>query len=191
MPLEHADAGRERAIGAHARALRVVLVIALDRSTVGACLGTERAREGTLWPSTLYSWAAQTAARSPLVWRRCAEAIDDALARWLPAYDDAPVARVAEMLSAREAGAVIDARELAAALWAVLRRRDAVLACMIARLAMEAEIAIARAYVQLAGTRRPSLTSRSWGPREPEHVRAVQDRELPISTSPSGRGGPR
>ncbi|MCZ7686575.1 MAG: hypothetical protein M5U28_50640 [Sandaracinaceae bacterium] len=66
-----------------ARALRVVLVLALDRASIASCLGAGRAEGHEVWPSTLYAWAAEAAARSPRVWERCARAIDAALAPWV------------------------------------------------------------------------------------------------------------
>lgn len=150
-----------------ARALRMVLAIALDRAAVSACLGGASAHDGALWPSTLYAWAAETAARSPLVWRRCEIALDDALAPWLTAYERASVARIAEALSPPETAAALAGHEIAAALWALIRRRERGLTLVTERLTMEAELLVTRACVGHAaiphepGPPRPRPASRS------------------------------
>jgi len=143
-----ARAGEASVAPAIARALRVVLVLALDRAAVSACLGSARLREGPVWPSTLYAWAAETAARSPLVWCRCAAALDDALAPWLATYERAPVARITEVLSPRESAAALTGQEIAAALWALVRRREPGLVLVTERLTSEAELLIAKACVE-------------------------------------------
>src|SRR5690606_18504769 len=75
-----------------ARALRVVLALALDREEVAACLGVDEAVGSGTWPSTLYAWAAEAAARSPRVWLRCARALDRALEPSLAPIRDASAA---------------------------------------------------------------------------------------------------
>lgn len=126
-----------------ARALRVVLVLALDRASVASCLGAGRAEGHEVWPSTLYAWAAEAAARSPRVWERCARAIDAALGGWVSPYEDASAARIAELL--RLGDAAMTGEEIAAALWTLVRRREPGLARITERLAGEVEVQLARA----------------------------------------------
>lgn len=133
---------RRGARGANPRALRLVLVVALDCRSVAECLGLAPLAP-RLWPSTLYAWLAETAATSPAVWDRCARELDQSLARWLPAYGDAAPAAIAEALVARD-GTSMGGEEIAAALWALVRRRDPSLERVIDRLAREAEVLVAR-----------------------------------------------
>lgn len=128
-----------------AHALRLVLVIALDRDAVGACLGAGEAVSASLWPSTLYAWAAETAARSPRVFERCATVLDHALAPWMGPYADAPVGRIAEALSTADGAAALAGPEVAAALWSLVRRRERGLEPILERLTREAELLVARA----------------------------------------------
>lgn len=128
---------------ARERALRLVLAVALDCGAVAECLG--RPTPTDLWPSTLYAWAAAAAVRSSIVWRRCARALDVALAPWLGPYQDASAAAIVGVLSARDAATAMTRHEIAAALWAIVRRHDPALARTSARLAMEAELLLVRA----------------------------------------------
>ena len=98
-------------------ALRTVLALALDRPTVRACLGEPAAAP----PASVYTWAATTAVCSTAVWARLAHALDRRLAGCLPAFVDAPPSELATVLAAPEC---LDDVERAAALWALLRRRD-------------------------------------------------------------------
>lgn len=140
-----ASAERSSAISTNGRALRLLLAVTLDRGMVSACLGSAHVDErDALWPSTLYAWAAETAARSACVWQRCARALDDALAPCLPSYESASVAQIAETLTLREASAALTGHEIAAALWAVVRRRDPSLQRVVERLTAEAELLIIR-----------------------------------------------
>lgn len=140
------EATETDAIATTAQAMRIVLVLALDRATVGACLGVH-AEDAGLWPSTLHAWAAETAARSPLVWSRCARAIDEALAPWMAPFEEASVACLAQALGAGQSTTAMAGHEIAAALWALVRRREWALTPIAARLAMEAEILVARSFV--------------------------------------------
>lgn len=152
LPSLESASDRERQDRPHAvnsRALRLVSVIALDCASATACLGLVAA-DAPLWPSSVYTWLAEASARSPCVWRRCARALDDSLAPWLGAYGSRSAAWIAQMLLAPECAA-IERYEIAAALWALERRRDPRLARIIDRLAREAEILLAR----------PGLTARS------------------------------
>lgn len=125
------------------RAIRLVAVVALDCEAAAAVLGVSL-RDAPLWPSSVYAWLAEAAARSPAVWRRCARALDAALAPRLAPYVDRSVAEVTQALLAPESAA-IEAPEIAAALWALVRRRDAGLERITDRIAREAEILVARA----------------------------------------------
>ena len=131
-----------RARGANPRALRLVVVVALDCRSAAQCLGLAPLAT-LLWPSTLYAWLAETAATSPVVWDRCARELDRSLARWLPAYGDAAPAAVAAVLVARD-GTCMGGEEVAAALWALVRRRDRSLDPLLDRLAREAVVLVAR-----------------------------------------------
>lgn len=133
---------RRGARGANPRALRLVVVVALDCRSVAECLGLAPLAT-PLWPSTLYAWLAETAATSPAVWDRCARELDRSLARWLPAYGDAAPAAIAEALVARD-GTCMGGEEVAAALWALVRRRDRSLDLLLDRLTCEAEVLVAR-----------------------------------------------
>ena len=122
-----------------APALRIALVVGLDCAAVARCLGGEPGELAGIWPSTLYAWAAETALRSPRVWARCAPALDGAL----PVASGSSAA-LARLLSERDDAVALSAREIAAVLWAVVRRREPALVPMIARLTREAEILLAR-----------------------------------------------
>jgi hypothetical protein len=124
------------------RALRLVAVVALDCGAVAHCLGGVIA-DLPIWPSTLYAWLAEAATRSPSLWERCASVLDEALAPWLAPYRHAAPAAIAQVL-VEHGGAAMDGREVAAALWALVRRRDPTLHMLIDRLTREAEILIAR-----------------------------------------------
>lgn len=127
------------------RAVRLVAVVALDCGAVARCLG-EAVADLPLWPSSLYAWLAEAATRSPALWARCEGALDDALAPWLTPYQDTAPATIAQALL-EHAGAAMDGREVAAALWALVRRRDPTLDMLIDRLTREAEILVARRCV--------------------------------------------
>ncbi|MBX3272454.1 MAG: hypothetical protein KF729_19500 [Sandaracinaceae bacterium] len=124
-----------------APALRIALVVGLDCAAVARCLGEPGELAG-VWPSTLYAWAAETALRSPRVWARCATALDHALGGALPSSGSS--AALARLLTERDGATALCAREIAAVLWALVRRREPALAPMIARLTREAEILLAR-----------------------------------------------
>ncbi|MCA9608988.1 MAG: hypothetical protein KC619_25480 [Myxococcales bacterium] len=124
------------------RALRLVAVVALDCEQAAACLGIARS-DAPLWPSSVYAWLAEAASRSPAVWRRSERALDAALAPWMAPYVDRSAAAIAQALLAPESVA-IERAEIAAALWALVRRRDAGLDRTLERLACEAEVLVAR-----------------------------------------------
>lgn len=134
--------GRLRQPCANARALRVVAVVAMDCRSAGECLGVAPLA-APLWPSTLYAWLAETAATSPTVWDRCARRLDDSLGRWLAPYVGASPEVIARALCER-GGTTMSGQEIAAALWALVRRRDRAMDAIIDRLAREAEVSIAR-----------------------------------------------
>lgn len=129
------------------RALRLVTVVALDRARVADCLDVGTEPLG-LWPSSLYGWLAESAARSPVVWDRCRAAVDDALAPWVAPFRQASVAEITQALTARDGA--MGGEEIAAALWSLVRRRDPALDSLVERLAEEAEILVTRAHLHRA-----------------------------------------
>lgn len=120
----------------------MVAVVAMDCRSASECLGVAPLA-APLWPSTLYAWAAETAATSPIVWERCARRLDESLGRWLLPYVDTSPEAIARVLCAR-GDTSMGGQEIAAALWALVRRRDRALDAIIERLAREAEVSIAR-----------------------------------------------
>lgn len=107
--------GAGRSTSEHARALRAVLVVALDRETLLRCLG---ASGGRAWSGTLYARAAEAALGSDGVWRRVREAVDLALAPWIPGFRDASTEDVEACLAS--SAEVLGMEESAAAVWCAL-----------------------------------------------------------------------
>ncbi|MFK7986001.1 MAG: hypothetical protein AB8I08_08215 [Sandaracinaceae bacterium] len=104
----------------HARALHFVLVSALDRETVMRCLG---ATEGHAWSGTIYARAAATALRSPTVWRRLRDRVDEALAPWTSGFRNATPEERTAWLGSSAASGWLTAEESAAAIWCGLREQ--------------------------------------------------------------------
>lgn len=104
-------------------ALRLVALVALDRNVAAACLGNPLQKAVQLWPSGLYGALAQSAAHSPVVWSRCRTVLDSALGSIYQLFDEHSAAEISRYYS-HSRGAV-STLELAAMLWALLRRCDA------------------------------------------------------------------
>jgi hypothetical protein len=90
------------------------------------------------WPSNLYGVLATQAARSAQTWAICSRAIDASLGatgRHYRSWSPACLARVF-----RESGHSLDAREVAALLWALLRQHEQAGARIAGRLGAEFEM---------------------------------------------------
>ncbi|HMJ12196.1 MAG TPA: hypothetical protein VK524_12315 [Polyangiaceae bacterium] len=116
-------------------ALRFVFAAVLDREVAAACIDLDVDGAVALWPSSLYGMLAAAAIRSPVVWCRCSHLVDarfgDTVARLQCA---SPAALVRLFLDGRD---VLSTHELAGLLWVLLRRRDADLGFIEARLGAE------------------------------------------------------
>ena len=141
------------------RALRFVLVSALDRETAARCMGGDAEVALSLWPSSLYTLLAAAAGRSSLVWRRCARLVDASLEKTLPAFDTMEPAELLEVFAGGPD--MLDGQELASLLWSLLRRSDPALAPLVARLGAELEVV---ATQRLHGRpQAPRETPAEWG----------------------------
>ncbi len=131
----NSEAGREEA-------LCTILAIALDPETAAWCAGRSSAGSVHRWPSTLYRLLARAALESSAVWRRCATALDLALADALPSFVDRPAVELAELfVDGRES---LTGHELAAVLWCLIRRRSVSHDLVAARLGLELQVVAAR-----------------------------------------------
>lgn len=131
-------------------ALRFVFAVVLERETAAACIDVDLEDAIALWPSSLYGMLAAAAVRSPAVWRRCAVLVDDRFGDTLARLRCASPATLVQLfVDGRD---VLSTYELAGLLWVLLRRRDAELAFIEARLGAEmAVLAAGRAYALDAG----------------------------------------
>ncbi|MEM8606581.1 MAG: hypothetical protein AAGF92_05725 [Myxococcota bacterium] len=122
--------------------LRTVLAITLDPTTAARCAGWPADAPVTRWPSTLYRLVARAAIGSPRVWRRCARAVDRALATMVAQYEhhaDADLANA--FVEGRE---FLSGDELAALLWCLIRKRSSVGDLSAERRGPELQIVAAR-----------------------------------------------
>lgn len=124
------------------RALRVVFAAVLDRETAAACLGRDPEVAVALWPSSLYGLLAAAATRSRIVFCRCSCLVDARLGDVLVPFECAPPAEIVQhFVQGRD---VLTTRELAGLLWSLVRRREANLGFIVARLGAELEVAATR-----------------------------------------------
>ena len=127
------------------QALRLVLVIALDRDVAARCIDRSADEAESQWPSSLFGSVALAALESPLVWRRCSVLLDAAFGdlsdrcERLPAFEI-----VGRFGKGRHALSML---ELAAMLWSLLRRSQRSLDPIIERLGVELEVAAAERAV--------------------------------------------
>jgi hypothetical protein len=116
-------------------ALRFVFAAVLEREVAAACMDLDVDAAIALWPSSLYGMLAASAIGSPAVWRRCSLLVDarfgDTVTRLQRA---APTTLVQLFVDGRD---VLSTYELAGLLWVFLRRRDAELGFIAARLGAE------------------------------------------------------
>jgi hypothetical protein len=123
-------------------ALRIALAVALDRETAAACFDCDIDGAVTLWPSSLYGLLATAAASSPRVWCRCLRLVDAELGPLAERFETEPLSHLVRLfIEGRE---ILSTRELAALLWAVLKRREPASAFIGARLGAELEIVATR-----------------------------------------------
>lgn len=122
--------------------LRTVLAIVLDVPTAAGCAGLTASAPVTRWPSTAYRLLARAAIGSPHVWRRCALALDHALAGSIAQYEHhAPAELVNTFLEGRES---LSGNELATLLWCLIRKRSPGCDLVAERLGLELEVVAAR-----------------------------------------------
>lgn len=120
-----------------AQALRLVLAITLDRDTAAACMGVADDEATSLWPSSLYRVLSVAALASPAVWERCERCVDHALGPCAVRFENRSPAELVQLFAqGRDACSGL---ELAALLWAVVRRRCPAAAAISGRLGLEIE----------------------------------------------------
>lgn len=119
-------------------ALRMVLAITLERDTAAACMGESGDDVISYWPSTLYGVLATQAASSAQTWHLCALAIDESLGGTGKHYQSLSPARLARLF--HESGHLLDTREVAALLWALLKQREPAGSRIAGRLGAEFEM---------------------------------------------------
>lgn len=123
-------------------ALRIVMTVALERTVAAECLGEDPEVCLSLWPSSLYGLLATEAMRSRPIWERCSWHIDRALGDVGRKLEALPPASLAELF--REGSQILNIRELAALLWALLKRREPMSENMAGRLGAEVEVVAVR-----------------------------------------------
>jgi hypothetical protein len=119
-------------------ALRLVLSIALERNAAADCLGDDTENCLSLWPSSLYGILAAEAARSRAVWERCSQQIEHSLGESGRRFLALPPAALSQMF--RDNYQVFNNRELAALLWALLKRGEPMSELMAGRLGAELQV---------------------------------------------------
>jgi hypothetical protein len=136
-------AGSPRLADAHAslEALRFVFAAVLEREVAAACMDLELDDAVALWPSSLYGMLAAAAVRSAVVWRRCSSLVDARFGDTVARLRCAPPTTLVQLfVDGRD---VLSTHELAGLLWVLLRRRDADLAFIEARLGAEMAVVAA------------------------------------------------
>ncbi len=118
-------------------ALRIVLTVALDRYTATVCLGEDPEDCFSLWPSSLYGLLAAEAMRSPVVWARCSRRIEQSLGVTVRQFIALPPVSISQLL--RDNSQILNHRELASLLWALLLRREPISEFMAGCLSAELE----------------------------------------------------
>jgi hypothetical protein len=122
-------------------ALRIVLVVALSRDDA-ARLVDRPCIEGpvTLRPSSLYGWLTRQMLTSQRSWRHGAAHLDQRLSPWLERFHDRSAMDLAQAFA--EGRDAWSAPELAALLWALIRREEPAWRRVLHRLTGEIEIAV-------------------------------------------------
>ncbi len=116
-------------------ALRFVFAAVLEREVAAACMDLDVDAAVALWPSSLYGMLAASALRSPVVWRRCSLLVDARFGDTVSRLErSAPTTLVQLFVDGRD---ILSAQELAGLVWVFLRRRDADLGFITARLGAE------------------------------------------------------
>ncbi|GAB4561559.1 MAG: hypothetical protein Tsb0020_09170 [Haliangiales bacterium] len=118
-------------------ALRIILTIAMDRSSAASCLHLADDEQVSLWPSRLYQQLAAEASRSPDTWRRCAQHVNRSLGRRQRQFTHQQPIELARVFAAgRDSLSGVD---LAALLWALLQQRSPMGDLFAGRLGAELE----------------------------------------------------
>jgi hypothetical protein len=136
-------AGSHRLADAHAslEAFRFVFAAVLERESAAACMDLDLDAAVALWPSSLYGMLAAASVRSSVVWRRCSLLVDARFGDTVARLRCAPPATLVQLfVDGRD---VLSTHELAGLLWVLLRRRDAELAFIEARLGAEMAVVVA------------------------------------------------
>ncbi len=158
-------------------ALRMVLAITLERETAAACMGESGTSAVSYWPSNLYGVLAAQAASSAQTWHLCALAIDASLGETGRHYQSLSPAQLARLF--HEAGDLLDTREVAALLWALLRHRELVGSRIAGRLGAEFEmLAIQRPPTRTPGTHQAPRHVRTSPPRRGAVTAGVHRRPM-------------
>jgi hypothetical protein len=121
------------------------LTIALDRNVAADCLGEAAEDSLSLWPSSLYGILATKAALSRKVWDRCFRQIERSLGHLGKRFDSLPPSSLSQLF--REGAQALDNRELAALLWALLKRHEPMSERIAGRLGAELEVVAVRRSV--------------------------------------------
>ncbi len=119
-------------------AFRLVLINAMERRVAVACLGAPVDEAVSLWPSGIYGTLALAAAQSSLLWQRCRTLLDASFGPLSSRFFDTPPMQIAEVFA--QARGNLSSFELAAMIWALLRRSEACLDRLILRLGAELEV---------------------------------------------------
>ncbi len=132
------SAGLQVSSRATVDALRLVLLAGIDREVAAAAMGFGAADAVARWPSGVYAALARTATTSPVVWHRCKTLLDATFGDVSDRFGAKPASEVAQFIS--EGRSVLSVFEIAAMLWSLLRRSQATLDRVIARLGGELEV---------------------------------------------------
>jgi hypothetical protein len=123
-------------------ALRLVLTIALERRVAIDCLRGNAEDGLSLWPSSLYGILATEAARSRTIWDRCSHQIERSLGDTGRRFLALPPSSLSRIF--RDGSQVLNNRELAALLWALLKRGEPMSKLLAGRLGAELEVLAVR-----------------------------------------------
>ncbi len=153
--LERTEHGAIEIIDGAESALRTVLVIALSpEEAMGLIAPSDDEDPHSLWSSAVYDVLAQQMLASRARWVWGAASIDRRLSPWLEQFQNRSPIQLTEAL--RDGRQVWDAQDLAALLWALVRRKDRALDPLFRRVAREIEIAVLRIAA------RPPGEARAW-----------------------------
>lgn len=103
-------------------ALRLVFTVALERTKAASCMGYSSDTAICFWPSSLYTLLAVEATRSKQTWDVCSRAVEESLGSIAERYRSMSPAKLSRLF--RDSAPLLNNREAAALLWALLRHRE-------------------------------------------------------------------